>query len=174
MHTDTPLPALNATLADGTAWTLAGESPRNFTLLAFYRGLHCPICRTWLVELQRLARDFESRGTQLVALSAEPAERVARAQREWNLGGLRMAGGVPLEAARSIGLFISRGRGANAQGIDEPSFFIEPALVLARPDGRLYAAWMQSTPFARVHPAEVLVAIDNFIARDLPRPRGAD
>ncbi len=51
--------------------------------------------------------------------------------------------------------------------------FAEPALMLVKPEGELYAAWIQSTPYARVHLAEVLTAVDNFIARDLPEPRGS-
>lgn len=174
MRTDQPLPEFDAVLAEGGSWSLADEKSARFTLIAFYRGLHCPICRTWLAELQRLTSDFNARGTGVIALSAESPERVAQARRDWKLPNLRMAGAVPLAAARSLGLFVSRGRGANAQGIDEPAFFIEPSLLLVRPDRTLYAAWMQSTPFARTHLAEVLVAIDNFIARDMPRPRGAD
>jgi peroxiredoxin len=174
MHTDQPLPKLTATLAEGGAWRLAEEAPKHFTLLCFYRGLHCPICRTYLGELARLEPDFTKRGTGLIALSAEPAERVAAAKREWGIAALRMAGGVSIEDARAIGLYVSRGRGANAYGVAEPEFFIEPALVLARPDGKLYAAWVQSAPYARPHPAEILVAVDNFLARELPRPRGAD
>ena len=51
--------------------------------------------------------------------------------------------------------------------------FAEPALLLVRPEGELYAAWIQSTPYARVHLAEVLAAVDNFISKQLPEPRGS-
>ena len=45
--------------------------------------------------------------------------------------------------------------------------------MLVKPEGELYAAWIQSTPFARVHIAELLTALDNFLARGLPEPRGS-
>ena len=51
--------------------------------------------------------------------------------------------------------------------------FAEPALLLVRPEGELYAAWIQSTPYARAHIAEVLTAVDNFLPRNLPDPRGS-
>jgi hypothetical protein len=51
--------------------------------------------------------------------------------------------------------------------------FAEPALLLVRPEGELYAAWIQSTPYARVQIAAVLAAADNFTARALPAPRGS-
>jgi hypothetical protein len=51
--------------------------------------------------------------------------------------------------------------------------FTEPALLLVKPEGQLYAAWIQSTPYARVHIAEILTAVDNFTAKNLPEPRGS-
>ena len=51
--------------------------------------------------------------------------------------------------------------------------FAEPGLLLVRPEGELYAAWIQSTPYARVHIAEILTAVDNFVAKNLPEPRGS-
>ena len=51
--------------------------------------------------------------------------------------------------------------------------FAEPALLLVKPEGELYAAWIQSTPYARVHVAEILTAADNFVAKNIPPPRGS-
>jgi hypothetical protein len=45
--------------------------------------------------------------------------------------------------------------------------------LLVKPEGGLYAAWIQSTPYARVHFAEILTAVDNFIAKGVPEPRGS-
>ena len=46
------VPQLNVDLAGGGSFHLKGERPANFTLLVFYRGLHCPICKTQLRELE--------------------------------------------------------------------------------------------------------------------------
>ena len=50
---------------------------------------------------------------------------------------------------------------------------VRQRLLLVLPDGELYTAWIQSVPYARVHIAEILTAVDNFLARDLPPPRGS-
>jgi peroxiredoxin len=57
-----PVPPLSVPLAGGGTWTLAERQPRNFTLVVFYRGLHCPICRAYLAELQARLDDFAARG----------------------------------------------------------------------------------------------------------------
>lgn len=44
----------------------------------FYRGLHCPICTKYLLELERLAADFASRGVQVVAISSDTDFAIAK------------------------------------------------------------------------------------------------
>ena len=29
----------------GSRWSLAAQQPQTFTMVVFYRGLHCPVCR---------------------------------------------------------------------------------------------------------------------------------
>jgi len=33
--------------------------------------------------------------------------------------------------------------------------------------------WIQSQPYARPHLAEILTAVDNFVSRGMPDPRGS-
>ncbi|MCX7962023.1 MAG: redoxin domain-containing protein [Burkholderiales bacterium] len=168
------MPAIDARLAGGGRWALAREKPDKLALLAFYRGIFCPICRNWLVDLDRLAPEFEKRGVSVIALSCDRREGAERAVAEWNLRHLRVGYGVDPEDARKAGLYISEGRGLNPEtGLKEPMLFTEPGLLLVRPEGELYAAWIQSTPYARPHLAEILTAVDNFVARNLPEPRGS-
>lgn len=55
------VPALEVETLDGT-WSLADQNPENFTLVVFYRGLHCPICTKYIGELDRLKNDFDEIG----------------------------------------------------------------------------------------------------------------
>jgi len=168
------MPAIDARLAGGGRWALAREKPEKLALLAFYRGIFCPICRNWVADLDRLAPEFEKRGVSVIALSCDRKDAAERAVAEWNLRNLRVGYGVDPEDARKAGLYISEGRGLNPEtGLKEPMLFTEPGLLLVRPEGELYAAWIQSTPYARPHLAEVLTAVDNFVARNLPEPRGS-
>ena len=171
------MPAIDARLAGGKPagrWSLAREKPARLALLAFYRGIFCPICRTWVADLDRLVPDFEKRGVSVIALSCDRKEGAERAVAEWGLKNLRVGYKLDVEDARKAGLYISEGRGLNpGSGLKEPMLFAEPALMLVKPEGELYAAWIQSTPYARVHISEVLTAVDNFVARNIPPPRGS-
>lgn len=173
------MPAIEARIAGSKAagsrrWALAHEKPEKLSLLAFYRGVFCPVCRTWLADLDRLAPEFEKRGVSVIALSCDRKDGAEKAVAEWGLKNLRVGYRLDVEDARRAGLYISEGRGLNpSTQLKEPMLFAEPALMLVKPEGELYAAWVQSTPYARVHIAEVLTAVDNFLARDLPEPRGS-
>lgn len=168
------MPAIDARLVGGGRWALAREKPEKLALLAFYRGIFCPICRTWMTDLDRLAPQFEQRGVSVIALSCDRKDGAEKAVQDWGLKNLRVGYKLDVEDARKAGLYISEGRGLNTQtGQKEPMLFAEPALLLVKPEGELYAAWIQSTPYARVHIAEILTAVDNFVARGLPEPRGS-
>ena len=169
-----PMPAIDARLAGGGRWSLAEEKPEKLALLAFYRGAFCPICRTWLADLDQLASKFEERGVSIIALSCDKQEAAEKSVSEWGLKNIRVAYDLNVEDLRKAGLYISEGRGTNpGSGLKETLRFAEPAVLLVRPDGELYTAWIQSVPYARVHIAEILTAVDNFLARDLPPPRGS-
>ena len=70
-----PVPALNVPLTSGGRFVLGASPAEHFDLLVFYRGLHCPICAKYLLELERLAPEFASRGVQVVAISSDGEER---------------------------------------------------------------------------------------------------
>ena len=167
------MPAIDARLVGGGRWALAREKSVKLSLLAFYRGIFCPICRVWVAELDRLTPEFEKRGVSVIALSCDRKEGAEKAVKDWGLKKLRVGYGLDVEDARRAGLYISEGRGIDpATQQKEPMLFAEPALLLVKPEGELYAAWIQSTPFARVHITEILTAVDNFVAKNLPEPRG--
>jgi peroxiredoxin len=71
-----PAPALNLPLVSGGRYVMGAAPGEAFDLLVFYRGLHCPICAKYLMELERLSEDFAKRGVQLVAISGDGEERV--------------------------------------------------------------------------------------------------
>lgn len=70
-----PVPALHVPLVTGGHFALGVAPAERFDLLVFYRGLHCPICAKYLMELEALTPEFHQRGVQVVALSSDNAER---------------------------------------------------------------------------------------------------
>jgi peroxiredoxin len=163
-----PVPFLSVPLAGGGKFDLAVESPKNFIMVVFYRGLHCPQCRKQLTDLESKLSEFEKRGVSVVAISADDAERGERTKPEWGLKNLRIGYGLDLRTARAFGLWISTSRGKTSTGIEETSFFNEPGLFLIKPDRTLYCASVQTMPFARPHLADLLAALDFIAERNYP------
>jgi peroxiredoxin len=155
------------TLADGE-FSLAGAAAKNFTMLVFYRGLHCPICTKYLLELGRLLPDFEQRGVKVIALSSDTAERAQAMADKIKAPALRFGHSLPLAKAREWGLYVSTSRGTTSIGIEEPALFSEPGVFLVRPDGTLYYGAVQTMPFARPHFDELIGALDFALAKDYP------
>jgi peroxiredoxin len=162
------VPDLSLPLAGGGHWRLSDQKPQHFTMLAFYRGMHCSVCRDYLCHLQSMHAEFCKRGVTPIAISADGAERASSAEASWGLKDLCVAYGLSLEQARDWGLYVSRGTGVSSLGIEEPPMFVEPALFLIRPDRTLYYASVQSMPFGRPCFDEILGAIEKAVARDYP------
>jgi len=163
-----PVPALQVpTLGHGT-FTLSEDRALNFTLVVFYRGLHCPICLKYLLELSRLQPEFETRGVKVIAISSDVRERAQALADKLNAPGLRIGYGLDLAKAREWGLYISTSRGNTSIGIEEPALFSEPGVFVVRADGTLYFAAVQTMPFARPHFDEVLAALDFVLAKGYP------
>lgn len=155
------------TLAHGF-FDLAAQSPERFTLLCFYRGLHCPICANYLKELERLTPEFAKRGVETIAISSDDAERAALMAEKIGASALRIGYGLSLAGARDWGLYISTSRGKTSIGIEEPALFSEPGVFLLRPDRTIYYLSVQSMPFVRPNFAEMVQALDFVIKNDYP------
>lgn len=162
------VPDLTAPLVGGGTWSLSASKPENFTMVVFYRGLHCPICKNYLTELQKLQSKFNERGVEVIVLSSDSEERATEAKSAWGLGELAIAHSVDLATARSWGLYVSAGRGKTSIGVEEPDLFSEPGLFLVRPDGTLYFGAVQTMPFARPHFADLIPSLDFVLKMDYP------
>ncbi|UUZ71900.1 AhpC/TSA family protein [Polaromonas sp. P1(28)-8] len=136
--------------------------------MVFYRGLHCPICAKYLLELERLAPEFATRGVQVIAVSSDDEERGKQMADKVKASAVKFAYGLSLKSAREWGLYISASRGKTSLGIEEPALFSEPGVFLVRPDGTLYYGAVQTMPFARPQFQDLLGAVDFAIAKDYP------
>src|SRR5262245_21188424 len=162
------IPPLAVPLVGGGGFDIRNEQPERFSFIVFYRGLHCPICRTHLGDLENKLPHFGQRGVSVVALSSDTGERAQRTKQEWKLTNLRLGYGLDLAVARSWGLYISTSRGMTYAGVEDPGLFSDPGLFLIRPDRTLYFASVQTMPFARPHFADILAALDFVIAKNYP------
>jgi peroxiredoxin len=161
---DQTVPELTLPLTNGSTFDLSGQSPENFTMLLFYRGKHCPICKGQLKTLAGKLDKFSERGVKTVAISMDDEDRARTVHEEWETGDVPLAYGLSEDQAREWGLYISQ----KLEGSDEPEVFSEPGLFLVRPDGTLYFASVQNVPFTRPPLDELLMGIDYAVNKGYP------
>lgn len=158
-----PAPPLEVKLLDGGKWRLGDTKPAAFEMIVVYRGLHCPVCKTYLVDLEAKLPDFSKRGVDVIAISTDNQDRAEKAKTEWGLNNLRVGCELSIASAREWDLFISR---AIRDG--EPPEFSEPGLFLVKPDGTLFFASRSSAPWGRPAFDQMLRAIDFVNERKMP------
>lgn len=157
-------PDLDLPLTIQARFALSAQQPENFTMLVFYRGKHCPVCRGYLEEIASRLDDLTAAGLQPFAISMDSEERAMVAHEEWDTGDLPLAHSLPEKSAREWGLYISGKR----EGSEEPEMFAEPALFLIRPDRTLFFAQVQSAPFTRPSLDQLLEGVNYVIKNDYP------
>lgn len=157
------VPNFDVPLVDGGSFNMAEASPENFQIIVVYRGLHCPKCKAQLQEIEPLVADIRADGHDIVALSMDSEDRARKARDAWHLSDLPIAHSLELLDAKSLGLFIS-----DAISDKEPSRFSEPGLFVVRPDGSLYAEFIQNTPFGRPNMSDVLTGLNFAVEQDYP------
>ena len=161
---DHKVPALDLPLTIGARYDLSKQHPDNFTMLVFYRGKHCPICKNYLKELSGKLEEFTKRGINVAAVSMDSEERAMVVDQEWDTGDVPLAYDLSEDSAREWGLYISQGR----PDTEEPEMFSEPGLFLVRPDGSLYFASVQNAPFTRPPLDQLLQGIDYVLENGYP------
>ena len=156
-------------LIDGQKWQLSQQSAQStFTLLVFYRGLHCPICAKYLADLERRLVKFNELDVSVIAISSDTHERALQTRDDWELKALTIGYDFDLHSAKNLGLYLSNGKGKTSIGIEEPERFIEPGLFVVRSDQTLYFSSIQTMPFARPNFAEVAGALEFVINNSYP------
>ncbi len=163
-----PVSALELGVVGGVPFSLAAETPQHFTMVVFYRGLHCPICRRYLSELETLLPEFGKRGVSVFAASSDAQDRAEQAKSGWGLPNLRIGYGLSIDEARKWGLYVSHSKGPTSVGVAEPDLFNEPGLFIVRPDGTLYWGTTSTMPFGRPHFNEILQSLDFVISKNYP------
>lgn len=156
-------PKLEIKLADGNTWNLEYQNPERFTMVTFYRGFHCPACKSYISDLQKLKPKYNALGVELIAISMDTEERAHLAKSEWDILEIPIGYGLTIEQAKSWRLFFSKSVKAK-----EPELFSEPGLFLIRPNNEVFYANINSQPFGRPHLRGFVKSIEFVIERDYP------
>ena len=156
-------PELSVDTVGGRGWTLSEQEPERFTMIVFYRGRHCPVCRKYIGELDGLVGDFAERGVDVIAVSGDDEDRAEQSREEWELENVEIGYGLSEDQMAAWGLFVS-----SALLDDEPDRFSEPGLFLVDAENRVFYATVNSMPFGRPPLSEMLDAVDFVIGKDFP------
>jgi peroxiredoxin len=79
-------PPLVGTLAAGERFQLEPDRRSRATVLVFYRGLHCGLCRERLRELEAHRGAYADAGARVFAVTLDSPEEAARTPQQLNLG----------------------------------------------------------------------------------------
>lgn len=162
-HPGSRLPELELPLVGGGTAKLGAPRPGRFQLVVVYRGRHCSFCKRYLAELEAVAGDLEAAGADVVALSADPAERAETdvSEHGWTFA---VAYGLTPAQMRALGLYVSAPR--SPRETDRP--FAEPAALLVNPAGLLQVVCLSNAPWVRPDPRDLLYAVRRIQEVDYP------
>jgi peroxiredoxin len=160
-------PELSFRLVSGDQWTLAGEPIDKLLMIVVYRGLHCPVCKSYVRQLDRLLDEYAAFGVSIVAVSADSQARARQSKSEWDIAFLRVGYGLTEQQMRDWDVFVS-----HAIKEKETHLFAEPAIFLIKPDRSIYYSALNSMPFGRPDLKQVLGSIKWLLENDYPA-RGA-
>ncbi|MHA7876809.1 peroxiredoxin-like family protein [Roseivivax sp.] len=159
-----PLPAIELpTLSGGAAKLGQPQGDHDWQMIVVYRGLHCPICKTYLKELQELAPRFSELGIDLLAISGDPEDKACAFVEETGIS-LTVGYDLSLSDMSRLGLYISDPRGP--QETDQP--FAEPGLYVVNAEGNLQIVDISNAPFSRPDLQKVMKGISFIREKDYP------
>lgn len=165
----TKAPALSFPLHGDGAFDLAQSTPQHFTIVVFYRGTHCPICKTYLSEIDSMLDTAAEQGIEVVAVSMDTPERTTKTVTEADITQLRIGHSLSQETVRAWDLYVSEAR----QGSTEPAIFSEPGLFVIASDGTIFFAQTQSAPFTRPDFKKLLGGLKFVVEKSYPARGGA-
>ena len=142
-----------------------------FTLVVFYRGLHCPICAKAPdgagAPAARSSKSAVSRQSPFM----DEASRAAAMAAKVKAAGLRIGYGLTLASARAWGLYLSESRGKTSIGVDEPAKFSRTRRVPRL--CRRYASTMARFRRCRSPAPALPISFARWISRSLTTTRRA-
>lgn len=116
----------------------------DWILVVVYRGKHCPLCTTYLRELDAELPDLGALGVDVVAVSADDQTRAFTHMKEVS-PKFEVAYGLTLKQMQQLGLYISDPR----NGLDVEVPFAEPGLFVIDETGTLHIVDISNVPFSR-------------------------
>jgi len=142
---------------------IAPATGSGWRMLVVYRGRHCPLCKTYLNQLNEMIEEFRAANVTVLTVSADTREKAEVDVAEF---GWRFPVGYDLspDDMRQLGVYISDPR--SPQETDRP--FAEPALFVINSNGDAQIIDIANAPFARPNLTVLLKGLILVMSRNYP------
>ena len=145
LHPGDTFPQVKVTLIDDSEINLGkSENGLPWQAIFVYRGKHCPICTSFLNELEEVKSALADAGIGIIAVSGD-----SKAQLEEHMTSLNIsypiAYGLTEESMQDLGLYISKPRFAK----ETDHNFSEPGLFVVNEHGKLHVIDIANNPVSR-------------------------
>lgn len=150
-------------LGGGTITLGAPQGGRDWQMVVIYRGLHCPLCKKYLAQLEEMQGQFHEVGVDVVVASGDPEDKAQAMAEEKGLS-LPMGYDLSVEQMQTLGLYVSDPR--SPKETDRP--FPEPGLFVINGDGLIQMVDVSNAPFLRPDLQSVLNGITFIRNNDYP------
>ena len=159
-----PMPAVTVPKVGGG--TVTTGTSAGWQLVVVYRGKHCPICRSYLKDLDVRLGEFQALGVEVMAMSADTQEKAEAeaAEEGWRFP---VGYGLSVEQMRQLGLYVSEPR--SPQETDRP--FAEPGLFVVNPGRAIQVVDIANFAGARPALPTLLMGL-KFTMQNNVQPRG--
>jgi peroxiredoxin len=138
-----PMPEMTLNAVGGGKAKIGGMRT-GWQAVFVYRGLHCPICKSYLGKLEAMKDKFAALDTEIVTVSGDPKEKAEKFAEEVGLT-LPVAYDLSVAQMKALGLYISTPRSDTET--DRP--FPEPGLFIVSPEGKTHIVEIANAPFVR-------------------------
>lgn len=142
LHPGQTMEPLTFNSLDGTTHTFG--APGGWQALFVFRGQHCPICKSYLSDIEHHRKALDQLGVSVAAVSAD-SEAQSRLTAAAATISFPLLYGMDEATMQRLGLYISEPR--SAQETDHR--FPEPALFVVNAQGRLHLVDIANAPFLR-------------------------
>ncbi|MFY0595239.1 MAG: redoxin family protein [Cognatishimia sp.] len=137
-------PAITTAKLGGGELTLGTpQAGYDWQMVVVYRGKYCPMCTSYLKELEALLPEFHALGVDVAAVSADPEAKAADQIALVN-PSFRVGCDLTLDQMHQLGLYVSDPR--SAEETDRP--FAEPGIFVVNADGKFQVTDISNAPFA--------------------------
>lgn len=154
------MPEITVDTLDGGSVALGGAG---WKAVVVYRGAHCPLCKKFLAKLDELKPAYREEGIDIIAVSADQAERTRPFIEDSGFSGT-VGHSLTIEQMEQLGLYISDPRSAE----EAPAPFAEPALFVVNDQGAIQILDKSNAPFARPDMESILGGIKFIRSKGYP------